>query len=280
MWWSIVGLGGSSIISSTDKKTVLKGYQVWEDGECRAWRETDSEKVLAREALVYEHLGEHPNILRSYGLEEVHAGINSLRLEYAPLGDVRKFIKHTTTPLTKGIRLRMALDTALGLYYIHTRGVQHCDISCRNLFLFLDYRVKIGDFGASLIEGNNEFESHICEEVAYELPLRGRDFESRPPRKRELFALGSALYEILAWAAPYEGLEDDEIEQKYAAEEFPSLKGIPAGNIIQMCWEEKYDTVDEVVGALKALIALYGELELDQLDDKTLQPPTFCGLLN
>ncbi|TPX14837.1 uncharacterized protein E0L32_004946 [Thyridium curvatum] len=256
MWWSIVGLGGSCFVSSTDKRTALKGYQVWEEGECRAWCQHNSEKELAREALIYKHLGEHPHILHCYGLEEVHPGINSLRLEYAPFGDVRKFIReHKAAPLTKGVRLRMALDTALGLSHIHARRVQHCDMSCRNLFLFDNYRVKIGDFGGSLIEGQDELRGGVCEEAAYELPLRGREFWSRPARKRELFALGSAIYEIMAWASPYEGQEDGEIEKKYAKGEFPTLEGITASNIIQMCWDEKYGSADEVAEALRALIA-------------------------
>src|SRR4051812_4347060 len=103
MWWSIVGLGGSCFISSTDKKTALKGYHVWEDGECRAWCEHDSEKELAREAFIYKHLGNHPHILYCYGLEEVHPGINSLRLEYAPLGDVRKLSKNTKRRRLRGV---------------------------------------------------------------------------------------------------------------------------------------------------------------------------------
>jgi len=38
----------------------------------------------------------------------------------------------------------------------------------------------------------------IVEEIRYELPLRGRAFGERPYVKRELFALGSAIYEIIA----------------------------------------------------------------------------------
>ncbi|KAL2015638.1 hypothetical protein VTK56DRAFT_5078 [Thermocarpiscus australiensis] len=255
MWWSIVGLGGSCFVSSTDKKTVLKGYQVWEDGQCRAWCEHDSEEVLAREAAIYEHMGENPYILRCYGLEEVHPGNHSLRLEYAPLGDVRKYIReHKSTPLPEAVRLQMALDTALGLSHVHRRGVQHCDISCRNLFLFDGYRVKIGDFGGSLIEGHDKLKQGICEEAAYELPTRGRDFWDRPGRKRELFALGSAIYEIMAWNSPFEGLADDEIEARYAAEEFPTLEGISARNVIRKCWDEKYENADEVAEALQALV--------------------------
>ncbi len=255
MWWSIIGLGGSCFVSSTDKKTALKSYQVWEDGECRAWCEHNSEKALAREAEIYKHLGEHPHILHCYGLEEIHPGINALRLEYAPLGDVRKFIReHKAAQPIEGIRLQMALDTASGLSHIHARGVQHCDMSCRNLFLFENYCVKIGDFGGSLIEGQGDPKGAVCEEAAYELPLRGRDFWDRPARKRELFALGSAIYEIMAWTLLCEGLDDDEIEERYAEEKFPSLEGIPASDIIEMCWYEKYESVDEVVEALQALV--------------------------
>lgn len=121
-------------------------------------------------------------------------GIHSLRLEYAPLGDVRKFIReHKSTPLPEAIRLQMALDTASGLSYVHHKGVQHCGLSCSNLFLFDGYRVKIGDFGGSLIERDDKSTQGICEETAYELPSRGREFWDRPGQKRELFALGSAI---------------------------------------------------------------------------------------
>lgn len=61
----------------------------------------ESEEVLRREALIYKHLGERPNILRCYGLEGVHTGVNALRLEYAPLGDVRGFIKKSKASHTE-----------------------------------------------------------------------------------------------------------------------------------------------------------------------------------
>ncbi|KAI1500273.1 kinase-like protein [Biscogniauxia marginata] len=263
MWWSIVGLGGSCFVTSTDKKTALKGHQVWEDGELRALCQHNSEEVLAREAFVYKHLGEHPHILLCYGLEEVHPGVNSLRLEYAPLGDVRSFIKkHKAVPLEESIRLRMALGTALSLSYINKMGVQHCDISCRNPFIFNQRAAKVSDLNiGSLIKGYDELKPSVYEESAYELPLRGREFRNRPAQKMELFALGSAIYEMVVWASPYEGLEDDEIERKYAAREFSILEGISASSIIQMCWDEEYGSPDTVAEALKALITSQDELK-------------------
>ncbi|KAL2757044.1 hypothetical protein ACRALDRAFT_2103461, partial [Sodiomyces alcalophilus JCM 7366] len=218
-------------------------HAVWHEGKRRAYCEDDCEKQLAREAAIYKHLGEHARILRYYGLREIHAGIHALCMEYAPFGDVRTFLQANTEKagqLSEHIRLQMALDAALGISYIHARGVVHGDMSCRNLFLFENYRVKIGDFGGSWIEGS-DFKMCTWEEPAYELPLRGREFEGRPARKRELFGLGSAIYEMLVGVYPHEGLDDDEIEQKFAAEEFPSLDRVAAGDIIQKCWDEKFE---------------------------------------
>ena len=106
----------------------------------------------------------------------------------------------------------MALDVAIGVSFIHSREVWHSDLGCRNLFLFEGYRVKLGDFGASMLE--DRFKELVYEGSRYELPCRGRAFEKRPRIKRELFALRSAVYEIMAWTRLYKGLEDEEIETR------------------------------------------------------------------
>ncbi|KAK5996118.1 Serine/threonine/tyrosine-protein kinase HT1-like protein [Cladobotryum mycophilum] len=268
---SIISSGASAYISSTDKKTALKSYQVWEDGELRAYFGEDCENELAREAFIYKMLDEHPNILACHGLEEIHHNVNALRMEYAPLGDVRKYIRqHKETPLSIQIRLRMALDTAAGLSHMHSKNIQYCDMSCRNLLLFPGYRVKLADFGGSCVEGHELYgKPGIYEEMPYELPLRGRkELGDRPARKRELFALGSAIYEMMAWVKPCEGMTEDEIEARYAAEEFPDVDEIIARDIIQGCWDERYESADEVAQLLERLIASRsksdGEVEGDQ----------------
>ena len=110
--------------------------------------------------------------------------------------------------------------------------------------------MKIGDFGASTIDGY-EFADTACEDIEYELPCRGREFDDRPVLKRELFALGSAIYEIMAWVRPFKGLGDAEVEARYAREEFPSLADITAGPVISSCWDELYEGAEEVVVSLK-----------------------------
>ncbi|BDD62963.1 hypothetical protein MAP00_009292 [Monascus purpureus] len=249
MWWSIIGIGGSCFVSCTDKLTVLKSYEVWEDGELRASIPEPCEEALVRGETVYKRLGKHPQILQCFGLREIHPGIHALHLELAPWRNVREFITRNPVP-SEDIRLQMTLDIALGLSYVHSKKVQHSDLSCRNLFLFPDFHVKIGDFGGSHIEGY-QFDMTVYEEIRYELPSRGRAFQDRPIIKRELFALGSAVYEVMSWAMPFEKLEDDEVEARYAREEFPSLHNITIGPIIENCWKETYEDAGMVVEALQ-----------------------------
>ncbi|PVH71959.1 kinase-like protein [Cadophora sp. DSE1049] len=222
---TLFSIGGSSIVTAAnDGKTVLKGYEAWDGDQFIALREENGcEKLLAKEDHVYRLLGEHPHILRCYGLVEVHPSY----------------------------RLNMALGVSSRIAHMHSKNIIHCDISCRNLLLFPDWRVKVGDFGS--VRDGNPSENNIVEEIRYELPLRGRVFEDRPYIKRELFALGSAIYEIMAWKMPFEELGTDDVEKKYAAEEFPDVTCVLAGDIIRDCWDEKFETAKDIEGAIKKL---------------------------
>lgn len=91
-----------------------------------------------------------------------------------------------------------------------------------------------------------------AEEIRYELPLRGRRWEERPFVKREPFALGSAIYETMAWKMPYDTLQDDEVERKYAEENFPDIKDLLVGSVIRDCWNERLKRAEDVGCALEA----------------------------
>lgn len=67
------------------------------------------------------------------------------------------------------------------------------------------------------------------------------------PSKRRLFALGSALYEIVAWKMPFAGLQDEEVERSYTEEKFPGVEGLVLGDIIRRCWDEQVDSATDVL---------------------------------
>jgi len=248
----ILGGGWTSIVSLYDTSTVLKGYQVWHNGQCHRSLEPDdfSKKSLDREHTVYQRLGVHPNILRYYGRVALAPSVYSLRFELAERGSLRDLVVSTNAPPI-GIRLWLAWQTSLALAYIHSKSVVHGDISCRNIFICQDWIVKIGDFGGSTIDNGESL--GVGEEIRYELPLRGRTWKARPSIKKELFALGSALYEIVAWKMPFDALQDEEVEKSYAEEKFPGVEGLVLGDIIRRCWDEQVDSATDVL----KLIVLY-----------------------
>lgn len=223
---------------------------------------------MVREDTIYRHLGSHPLILQSFGLREVWPGVHSLCLEMAPFGCIRLHTQNSLSPVNLPLpklqspplkaRLRMALDIAKALDYVHSCGVLTCDLSCRNIFLFPGFRVKIGDFGGALLEGHN-FRNDQTYEGRYQLPLRGGDFDDLDMVKQELFALGVAIYEIVTWRRPFDDLEEDscEADVKYAREEFPPLESDnPVGPVITGCWMEEFNTAEEVVHQLEDCLGL------------------------
>ncbi|KAH6723503.1 kinase-like domain-containing protein [Leptodontidium sp. MPI-SDFR-AT-0119] len=248
----VIAVGTTCYVTTTDNRTVMKGYQVWFDGNLVFDYGVMCEERLAREATIYKHFGKHPQILMCFGLEEVHPGVHSLRLEMAPLGSIRAYIqKNANSPPSIQHRMQMALDVATGLSYVHLRGAMSCDLSCANLFLFDELCVKLGDFGGALLDGF-DFEWDQTHESRYHLPSRGREYNVVPLMKRELFSLGSAIYEITAWKRPFPELSDDQIDDKYARGEFPPLDGNDARHIIWNCWAETYATAQEVAHDLKS----------------------------
>lgn len=133
----VIAVSTTCYVTTTDYETVLKGHQVWSGGNLVFDYEVPCEERLAREATIYKHLGEHPQILTCFGLEEVHPDIHSLRLEMVPLGCVRAYIqKNAHSPPPIQYRLQMAIDVAVGLSYMHSRGALSCNLSYTSLFVF------------------------------------------------------------------------------------------------------------------------------------------------
>ncbi|AEO67614.1 a1cb4551-0f34-4a86-b00c-587d82721e25 [Thermothielavioides terrestris] len=249
MGWhhSIIGMGASAFITCTDGKTVLKGQDVWENGRHCASFENPSDENIVKEHAIYKLLGDHPNILQCFGLEEIHPGVRALRLELAPLGDLRRYLeRHPNDGPPLQTRLNMVLEIAAGLSHVHACGVWHSDLSTKNIFLFPGFHVKIGDFGGSVADALG-YHTGTLEDQDYELPCRGRDFRERPRNKRELFALGSAMYEIMSWARVFPGLSEDEMDERLKREDFPAVDALVLGDVIESCWKERYSAVEEVV---------------------------------
>ncbi|KAL2753134.1 hypothetical protein ACRALDRAFT_1083579 [Sodiomyces alcalophilus JCM 7366] len=237
--------------------TVLKAPELWLDG--KRYDRRPLEGSLAKEDTIYTILGEHPRIVKSLGLEDIAPGVTALRLERATIGCVRKYIlEHRDNPPPMNKRLRMALEFTEAVAYLHRKGVTWHDISTRNALFFDDLHIKICDFGASFVDGY-DFEPEQGYESRYEVPSRGRKLSEIPFRVQELFALGSAIFEITEWKVPYDGIPEPQIVQLVYSDKLSFIsEDNPARDIIDRCWHEKYDTAETILKEL-------GEMQPRQL---------------
>lgn len=165
----VLGMTVSAIVFTElgNEQTVLKGLSVWVDGVEYDRRPIIEDGIIEREAAIYEAIGDHPFIIKSFGLETVDPATNAwaLRLERAPLGCLRMFIieapAEKIAPLAT--RLRMAADFAEGLSHLHSKRIIWADLSVRNTLLFDNYQIKLSDFAGA---GNPETDDNSMQ--AYE----------------------------------------------------------------------------------------------------------------
>lgn len=172
-----------------------------------------------RELLVYQRLASgysdpHPCIIPFYGVLDA-----SLLLQFQPNGSIRQYRAANPGRISLSTLLRWAEQAARAVDYLHSKGIFHGDISCNNILLDAELNAKIGNFAGSSVDGLSFLTVH---ETSHALP--GTTTVSV---RREIFALGSMLYELMTGFTPFAGKEPHEIEELFAREQFPPVDDIP-----------------------------------------------------
>ena len=101
----------------------------------------------------------------------------------------------------------------------------------------------------------------MSEEGRYACPvhLQKQDGDGRLPTIRtDIFALGSAIYEIIIGYPPYADVSTDEAEAFYKVEKWPSVVGVDTGDIILRCWKGEYKSVQDVEFDLEVMNSARG----------------------
>ncbi|KAK4042354.1 kinase-like domain-containing protein [Parachaetomium inaequale] len=245
-----------------DSPSVLKGGSVWYEGReaLGPGKDLDETDERARkEAAIYELLGNHERILGYLGLEE--AVLNGAGAGPRPgPGGLRDSIMSATKPPTARTRLALAVQFAEGVAHIHRAGIVWGDLSTRNAVLFDTdkWRIKLCDFADSDLMTNYPSDWYGCE-VRYCPPGSGNPHHhDTGALKREVFALGTALYEITEWKVPYgpqTEVAEDQVLAALASCEWPAMSSDnPASNIIRQCWGYGYGQSRQVVDGLRVLL--------------------------
>jgi serine/threonine protein kinase len=144
----------------------------------------------------------HPHVVTTHDAC-VDRGVLFLVMELLPGVDLHRRLR--AGPLPWRLACEIARQAALGLHYIHERGLLHHDLKPSNLMLLDEGtpQVKLLDFGLACRMGRRRPQG-LQGSVDFLAPERGADPDGADPRS-DLYSLGCTLYFLLTGTGPFPG---------------------------------------------------------------------------
>ncbi|XP_021895343.1 probable serine/threonine-protein kinase DDB_G0267514 isoform X1 [Carica papaya] len=148
----------------------------------------------------------HPNVLLFMGAVYSQERL-AIVTEYLPRGSLFKTLHKNNQALDMRRRLRMALDVARGMNYLHRRNppIVHRDLKSSNLLVDRNWNVKVGDFGLSrwknatflTTKSGRGTPQWMAPEVLRNEPSN---------EKSDVFSFGVILWELVTVSIPWSNL--------------------------------------------------------------------------
>ncbi|KAK1268535.1 Serine/threonine-protein kinase CTR1 [Acorus gramineus] len=222
----------------------------------------DQQKEFLREVAIMQRV-RHPNVVLFMGAVTKRPNL-SIVTEYIPRGSLFHLIHRVTAGevLDKRRCLRMALDVAKGINYLHCLNppIVHWDLKSPNLLVDKNWSVKVCDFGLSRFKANTFISSKSVagtpEWMAPEF-LRGEPSNE----KSDVFSFGVILWELVTMQQPWNGLSPAQVVGAVA---FQNRRlAIPANTcpmltaLMETCWADdpkQRPSFASIVDSLKNLI--------------------------
>ncbi|XWS17642.1 hypothetical protein CRYUN_Cryun33cG0085000 [Craigia yunnanensis] len=183
----------------------------------------------------------HPNVVLFMGAVTRSTHF-SILTEFLPRGSLYKLLHRPNPQLDEKRRLRMALDVAKGMNYLHTSHptIVHRDLKTPNLLVDKNWVVKVCDFGLSRMKHHTFLSSKSTagtpEWMAPEV-LRNEPANE----KCDVYSFGVILWELVTLHIPWKGLNPIQVVGAVGFQnrrlEIPEDIDPMVAQIMRECWQ-------------------------------------------
>lgn len=178
-------------------------------------------------------LGNHPNIVRMYGVTES----NEIVLEFMENGSLLDYVQKNPS-LSRSELLRLCIEVCKGMVYMDQKGLIHRDLRARNCLIGSKMEVKVNDFGLTRRQGHTN-DRAICSPriKSPEVYLHKDRYSS----KSDVWAFGLLMWEVFSFG--------DDVPMRFGpfgpgrhlgtTYDLPHPKGCPDEiyNVMRLCWQ-------------------------------------------
>ncbi|OVA08444.1 Protein kinase domain [Macleaya cordata] len=183
----------------------------------------------------------HPNVVLFMGAVTRPPNL-SILTEFLPRGSLYRLLHRPNIHLDEKRRLRMALDVAKGMNYLHTSHptIVHRDLKSPNLLVDKNWVVKVCDFGLSRLKHHTFLSSKSTagtpEWMAPEV-LRNEPSNE----KCDVYSFGVILWELATLRMPWSGMNPMQVVGAVGFQnrrlEIPEEVDPAVAQIICDCWQ-------------------------------------------
>ncbi|MFS7971787.1 putative protein kinase TKL-Pl-4 family [Helianthus anomalus] len=185
--------------------------------------------------------------------------------EYMAGGSLRAYL-HQQEPYSvpPNLVLKMALDIAWGMQYLHSQGILHRDLKSENLLLGENMCVKVADFGISCLESQCGSAKGFTGTYRWMAPEMIK--EKKHTKKIDVYSFAIVLWELLTALTPFDDMTPEQaafaVCQKNARPPLHDSCPMAFRQLICRCWSskpEKRPGFDEIVSILERYAACVEE---------------------
>ncbi|KAM3609784.1 uncharacterized protein V6R79_020302 [Siganus canaliculatus] len=202
---------------------------------------------------------------RPPGLQYTTEGLVMEFMEMGCLGSLmRKLSGPIPGPLLPWpLAFRCAHEVALGMNFLHSKGIVHNDLKLSNVLLNEDLHVKIADFGLSRVPKSvlhNTEDTKVIGGTYKYMPPEAFDLSYEPSRRHDVYSYGILLWALFSGKEPYLNAPTSLVILKVPTGQRPKcdhleqiqVEGLKElVNLMERCWEQIPDDRPTFIDCLK-----------------------------